>query len=342
MAGFLEGQGQFLRSVDVLGRLLREYPPEGYVAEATYALAQHVYAKAPEAAADPELRKQKINRVDLVRRAWTMLESFLTAYPDDPAADQAAFAAATALLDLKAYEDAAAACDRYAKRYPKSELLDGFWYVIGYCRFAGGQHEAALEMCRKVAEAKRTDPAHRPRGGQPATSGRRSTSSARSTTAWARPPTRSASIAASKTSSPTPSSRSTTSSARRSSCPRCVTLKPGEPAEVELKFRNVAACDLKVYRIDLMKFSLLKRNLGGITQINLAGIRPHHEEAVALGDGRDYRDRTRKLPLPLKEEGAYLVVCRGDEPLRQRPGAGHSAGGRSPGGRGFRPGPHHA
>ena len=34
---------------------------------------------------------------------------------------------------------------------------------------------------------------------------------------------------------------------------------------------------MKVYRIDLMKFSLLKRNLGGITQINLAGIRPLHE-----------------------------------------------------------------
>ena len=37
-----------------------------------------------------------------------MLEGFLTAYPDDPAADQAAFAAANALLDLKAYREAAA------------------------------------------------------------------------------------------------------------------------------------------------------------------------------------------------------------------------------------------
>jgi len=62
-----------------------------------------------------------------------------------------------------------------------------------------------------------------------------------------------------------------------------------------------------------MKFSLLKRNLGGITGINLAGIRPYHEAAVELGDGKDYRDRTHKLPLPLKEEGAYLVVCRGED-----------------------------
>ena len=61
-----------------------------------------------------------------------------------------------------------------------------------------------------------------------------------------------------------------------------------------------------------MKFSLLKRNLGGITQINLAGIRPYHEATVKLGEGKDYRDRTHKLPLPLKEEGAYLVVCRGE------------------------------
>ena len=113
---------------------------------------------------------------------------------------------------------------------------------------------------------------------------------------------------------------------------------------MELKFRNVAACDVKVYRIDLMKFSLLQRNLGGIAQINLAGIRPLHETSVKLGDGKDYRDRTQKLALPLKEEGAYLVVCRGDdlhasglvlvtplavevqEDARQRPGADDGQG----------------
>ncbi len=97
------------------------------------------------------------------------------------------------------------------------------------------------------------------------------------------------------------------------SLPEVTTVKPGEPVEVELKFRNVAACDVKVYRIDLMKFSLLKRNLAGITQINLSGIRPLEEQQLKLGDGKDYRDRTHKLSLPLKDEGAYLVVCRGDD-----------------------------
>lgn len=32
-----------------------------------------------------------------------------------------------------------------------------------------------------------------------------------------------------------------------------------------------------------------------------------------MGDGKDYRDRTAKLLPPLKEEGAYLVACRGKD-----------------------------
>ena len=35
-------------------RLLREYPPEPYLASAQFGLSQQVYAKAPEAAADGE------------------------------------------------------------------------------------------------------------------------------------------------------------------------------------------------------------------------------------------------------------------------------------------------
>ncbi len=349
VAGFLDAQGCFTRSVDVMSRLLRDYPPEGYTAEAAYALAQHVSAKAEEVAtamqpsmpqpqtgsgffsvgpataptaptsppiapppvvSKPEI--EKLNRVDLQRRAWAMLESFLTEYPDDPAADQAALAAAGVLLDLKAYGEAAAACELYAKRYPKSELLDSYWYVIGYSNYAAGRHEAAIDMCRKVAETKRTDPATGRETdcrskwqaiyilGQVYHSLGRAADAIRE---YRRVEDRYADAR-----------QSIDYFSRKSiELPETVEFKPGEPANVEFKFRNVAACDLKVYRIDLMKFGLLKRNLAGIAQINLAGIRPLHATAVALGDGKDYRDRVHKLSLPLKEEGAYLIVCRGDD-----------------------------
>ena len=48
VASFLESQGEFLRSVDCMGRLLQEYPPESYIAAADYSLAQRIYAKAPK------------------------------------------------------------------------------------------------------------------------------------------------------------------------------------------------------------------------------------------------------------------------------------------------------
>lgn len=91
------------------------------------------------------------------------------------------------------------------------------------------------------------------------------------------------------------------------------TFLPGEEAQLELKFRNIATCEVTVCRIDLMKFSLLRRSLEEVTQINLAGIRPFHHATEKLGDGKDYRDRTTRLKLPLQEEGAYLVVVRGGD-----------------------------
>ncbi len=312
VAGFLEAQGEFLRSVEVMGRLLAEYPPEPYAAAGQYALAQRVYSYAPQAAAAPQLREKKLNRLDLVRQALAMLDNFLTSYPEDPAADQASFSLANALLELKAYRDAIAACNLYAGRYPASEYLDSFWYVVGYSHFALGEHEQALAMCRKVAEARHTD--------------RQTGREAESKNKWQaiyimgqvyhslgeaadaiREYTRVEEHFADAKQAIQYFMR------KEIALPEVTTVKPGDAAELELKFRNVARCDARVYKIDLMKFSLLKRNLAGITGINLAGIHPYHEAAIELGDGKDYRDRTRKLPLPLKDEGAYLVVCRGDD-----------------------------
>lgn len=312
VAGFLDAQGEFLRSVEVMGRLLREYPPEPYIAAATFALAQRVYAKAPQAADDPKLRQHKVNRVDLIRRAWAMLEGFLTAWPDDPAADQAAFAAANALLETKAYAQAARAAERYAARYPQSELLDSFWYILGYCHFAAGRPKEALEMCRRVAEATRVDR----RTGAKVESPNKYRAiyilgqvyhslgqAAEAVAQYRRVEDRFADA-----------KEAIQYFLRRAiELPEVTTVRPGEPAQVQLQFRNTPACDVKVYAIDLMKYSLLKRSLGAITQINLAGIRPHYETTLKLGDGRDYRTRTTSLSLPLKDEGAYLVVCRADD-----------------------------
>ena len=95
--------------------------------------------------------------------------------------------------------------------------------------------------------------------------------------------------------------------------PEVTTLKPKDAVKLKLGYRNIKECAVTVYRIDLLKFGLLRRNLDRIADINLAGIRPLHSVKVALGDGKDYADREKELTLPIKEEGAYLVVCRGGD-----------------------------
>ena len=99
-----------------------------------------------------------------------------------------------------------------------------------------------------------------------------------------------------------------------------------------LDYRNIAEADVKVYPVDLMRLYLTRRNLDAIAGIDLAGITPLFETTVKLGDGEDFDDKARTIDLPLTKEGAYLVMVRGDEPVRLGDRAGHAAGAGGAGG----------
>lgn len=312
VAGFLEDRGEILRSVQVVEHLLHDYPAESYIATATYALAQELYRKAPLAKDNEQLKASKITRVQMIAAAIEMLDHFVSTWPKDPAADQASFALANGLLDIDQFERAIERSEKYAERYPDSALLDSYWYIIGLSHFELGRPQQALDMCRKVAEAKFKDP----RTGAERESrnkwealyimgqvyhslGRAADAIAEYTKVKERFADAAEAIGYFQ---------------RKSiALDEVTTIKPADDKVAKLRFRNIAEVALKVYRIDLMKFGLMQRNLDRITAINLAGIKPYHEETVALGDGKDFRDRTQDLKLPLKDEGAYLVVARGGD-----------------------------
>ncbi len=311
-AGFLDEQNEFIRSVQLMNRLLAEYPPEPYAAAARYALAQRVYAKANEAATDAALRKAKITRVHLISAAWEMLDRFLTAFPEDPAADQAAFAAAHALLDCESYNQAAEAAGRYAQRYAESPLLDSFWYLIGYCHYAEGRHKQAIEMCRKVADWQRKDPS----------TGRTEESKNKWQALYILgqiyhslgQPLQAINYYQLVSDRFSDAKEAIDYFKRKSvALPEVTFIKPGEPVTLTLRSRNITQCEVKAYRIDLLKFTLLKRDFAGIVGINLAGIRPEYEETIQLGEAQDFRDHEHQVKLPFDKDGAYLVVCRGDD-----------------------------
>ena len=311
VTGFLNQRGEFLRSTQILQDLFRDYPGESYVAVATYALAQETYRRAPLAKDDKRLTEQGVTRVHLIDAAIHMLDHFVTAWPEDPAGDQASFAIATALIDLDQYQAAIDRCQKYAARFSQSKLLDSFWYIIGYSYFELENHEEALKMCRRVADAQFEVPET---GGKRASQnkfeaiyimGQVYHSLGRAAEAIAE-------YTAVKEKFADAAEAIRFFSRRSIELDEIVTIKPDDKKQVPLRFRNIPQAAVKVYRIDLMKFGLMQRNLDRITAINLAGIKPYHEQTVKLGDGKDYRDRKHQLNLPLKEEGAYLVVCRGD------------------------------
>ncbi|MFK8114594.1 MAG: tetratricopeptide repeat protein [Rubripirellula sp.] len=308
VAGFLNARGEFVRSVQAMERLLRDYPAESYLATATYALAQETYRRAAKVNEDARLKSAGLTRVHLIDAAVNMLDHFVTAWPQDPANDQASFALATALIDLEQYAAAIQRSEQYAQRYPQSRLLDSFWYMIGYSHFELEHPEEALAMCRKVAETQVNDPAS---GGTRAADNRWEAiyimgqiyhslgQAAKAIDQYAKVKERFADA----------TEAIKFFSRKEIALDEVTTIKPNDAKQLELRFRNVATAAIKIYRIDLMKFGLMQRNLDRITAINLAGIKPYHEETIQLGDGNDFRDRTHSLELPLKEEGAYLIVC---------------------------------
>ena len=311
IAGFLTGQNEFVRSVEVVERLLHEYPAESYIAIATFALAGEVYSKAAEVKDDQKLKDAGITSVDLIASSIRMHDHLLSTWPTDPASDRVSFSLASAVLDLEQYEQVIKRCEDFAKRYPKSDLLDSFWYLIGYSQFAQGEHEAALAMCRKVSETKRKD--------------KRTGAEIEAMNKWqaiyimgqiyhslGKPSEAIAEYERVKERFSDATEAIDFFTRKDITLPEITTVKPGDAGEVELSYRNVKEASIKVYRIDLLKFGLMQRNLDRITAINLAGIRPYHEMKTELGNGKDFKDQTKDLKLPLKEEGAYLVVCRGE------------------------------
>ena len=214
-----------------------------------------------------------------------MLDQFLTTYPEDPAADQAAFSLANAMLELKQYKPVIAAATKFAQRYKDSDYLDSFWYIVAYGRFALGEHDQALEMARKVAESKHVD---KQTGREEESPNKWQAVYIMGQVFHSLGKAAEAIVEYTRVEDRFADARQAIEYFTRKaiSLPEVTTVKPGEAAEPELSFRNVADADVKVYRIDLMKFSLLKRNLGGITEINLSGIRPLIEQELISATGK--------------------------------------------------------
>ncbi len=311
LSATLEDQGQFLGGIDYMDRIWREYPDTAEVVSSYFALSQQLYEKAPKAhelQAEQERRKRRLgkeaetfDRIGLLKASLEHLHRFLTHYPTDPLADDAAFSMANAYFALEDYPTVVKAAEGFQKVYPDSSFVTSFQYMAALGHFWQYHYDEALASAKPVTESDSKDRDY-----------------ARYITAQIHHALGTPAKAITwyekvRTLYPDAAEAIAYFEEEKIEMDEVTTFKPGEKAEIELRFRNIQEAYLQIYKVDLMKLYLREKNLSNITKVHLAGIEPEFEMTLDLGDGKDYRDRERMATLPLKDEGAYLVICRGDD-----------------------------
>ena len=306
VSGTLEAQGQFLPSVEYTRAALLEYPDLPVTESAFYGLSQLLYSEAESRRNAP--LSAKPSRQELLRRAIAMLREFLTRYPEQPIADEVSFSLANAYLDLEEFETVAPLARRFRQRYPKSAYLSGYEYLEGYADFELERYDDSLKLCQNVAA-----------GNYPDKQGNLRESDHKYLAmylmgqmyhAMGKPEQALAHYEQVKDRFPDAAEAMAHFTRKGLKLEDVTTFAPGEQAALTLRYRNVKEVDARAYRVDLMKFYLLQKNLNDITNINLAGITPYYQATTPLGDGKDYAEKTMTLTLPLKKEGAYLIVVK--------------------------------
>jgi hypothetical protein len=314
ISAVLEDQGNFLASVKYQEDLWREYPDSAEAVTAYFALSQSLFKRAPEARAialrERRLREKRAageageaepETKAMLEDSRRLLTRFQTLYADDPLADEAAFSEVNVHFALKDFENVVKRAELSAARHPKSEFNSSFEYMAALGHFWQRHYEQALTSAKSVADGESKD---RDYARYIVAQIFHATNRAADALPW---------YEKVKSLYPDAAQAIEYFEKKKVAINEISTFKPGEELKLEIRYRNIAELDLQVYKVDLLKLYLREKNLANITKVDLAGIDPEATQTIQLGDGKDYRDQMREVKLSLKDEGAYLVICRGDQ-----------------------------
>jgi hypothetical protein len=311
VGGALDSAGEPIESVRFMRDLVNHYPDLPVVQTALYGLGQHITDLERRAPTDPSLRRFKLEKGALLADAIRIFWEFRGLYPENLTVDEAAFALANAHLSREENKDVIELTRRLRSLHPKSSFLDGYEYIEGLAAFALERYDHALELCRKVS----SDKYYNERKELAFSSNRELAILIMGQIFHALGNAPSAVERYQKVAERFPDAREAIQNFERASLqlPEVTTVRPGQKVILDVRLRNVTDAQLVVYKVDLMKLYLLHRDLNNITRVNLAGIKPKIEETVTLARGLTYRDIEKKVPLRLREKGAYLVVLKSKE-----------------------------
>ncbi|WP_395750808.1 MG2 domain-containing protein [Prosthecobacter sp.] len=300
----METAGDFPGSAEHQIQLWMEYPDGADSLLAFFSLGQ----RFQELAADPSsvpLRPgaAKWTKTQLLERSRDLLRRVLTLHSKADLADDAAFSLANVFFDLKDYASVVQTAGNAATTFTKSSFLNNFHYMTALGRFWQYQFPEALAAAAPVAAGSSDDA---PNARYITAQIHHAQGKFAEAVRWYE-----------KVKDEFEDARESITMLQEKAVklPFATRAKPGEPVKLELEHRNVKEAALLIYRVDLMKLQERQKDLSSVGSVNLSGITPQAEMKVPLGDGMDYAWKKRSIELSLKDEGAYLVICRGDSQM---------------------------
>jgi len=300
--------GQPARAQDVLLTVLRRYPDANTVVSAFYRRGlTFAEIRRPELERDPYLKTgMPTMRIEALRD----LKAFTGFYPESALADDAQYHIVKLFEELKNHPRAVAEAKRFYQRYPKSPWRDDVMFLELRSLYADGKYDAALEAGRTLTEKRfpRED------GGNG--------------TAWS--PWRDHTLylfgkirhiqgdltqavnyyrRVAKEFEDARDALIFFTRTELSVKPTVSVPLDQEPA-VEVTLKNQRRVKVKIYPVDLKVLFAVRKNLSNVNAIDLTGI-----PAVATFERKvvqplDYVRFTRRIALPIKEKGVYLVVLK--------------------------------
>ena len=299
ISAVVQDEGQFLQSIEFMQDLWRDYPDTAITIPVYFAISQSLYEKVPLV----DKLDLLISRKGLLEKTAAILRQFSTLYPINPLVDDATLSLINVLLDVEDFRQAVQLAKVGQICYPESDFLSSFQYAESLGFFSMREYDQAIASARMVANGDSDDRDlaryilgqiyHAQKDPEQAIN-------------WYNQV---------KLIYPDAKESIDYFEQKRVSLPEVTFKYPSEKAEIQLKYRNIKEAFVQVYQVDLMKLYLRQKNLSQITQVKLAGIEPQFAENFTLGTGKDYTDKTRPIDLSLAKEGAYLVICRGDDNL---------------------------
>lgn len=300
----LETAGDLPGSAEHQTSLWMEYPNGADGLLAFFSLGQRFQEFAANPASVP-LRPgaAKWTKNQLLERSRDLLRQLVTLHAKDDLADDAVFSLTNVFFDLKDYASVVTTAGNAAATFKKSSFLNNFHYMTALGRFWQYQFPEALAAAAPVAAGSSEDA---PNARYITAQIHHAQGKAAEAIRWYE-----------KVKDEFDDARESISVLQEKGVklPHATRVKPGQPVKLELDHRNVKEAALLIYRVDLMKLHERQKDLSSVSGVNLSGITPQAEMKVPLGDGLDYAWKKRSIELPLKDEGAYLVICRGDSQM---------------------------